>query len=349
MLDDLAYIHRVDKADTLGIAEKEPEQLLHNFASDFSAGPVANVVYAAMGGSALAAALSQTWPGYRVPFEIVRGYDLPNYVSSATLCVVASNSGNTEEALSSLAQAEQKEAQIVVITSGGKLLEIAREKNYPLYVIPQVKQPRYGVFYNLKALVEVSSVYGVSADQNITSLSEAVPFLREKARSWGPSTPIKDNRAKQIALDSLGKSVVIYAGPKMAPAAYKWKISFNENAKQIAWTGTYPEFNHNEFIGWSEQPVNKPYQVIDLRSSFEHPRVLQRFALSERLLSGRRPAPEVVNAEGANILQQLLYCVLLGDFVTLYSAIATGINPEPVELVEKFKDLLKSGEQSSKG
>ena len=126
----------------------------------------------------------------------------------------------------------------------------------------------------------------------------------------------------------------------MFPAAYKWKISFNENAKHIAWCGAYSEFNHNEFIGWSEQPVDKPYSVIDLRSDLEHPRIQKRFVLSERLLSGRRPTPTVVNAVGSNKIEQLLYCVLLGDFVSLYTAIAGGINPEPVDLVEKFKVML---------
>ena len=126
----------------------------------------------------------------------------------------------------------------------------------------------------------------------------------------------------------------------MFPAAYKWKISFNENGKHVAWYGIYSEFNHNEFIGWSKQPVDKPYCVIDLRSELEHPRIQKRFVLSERLLSGLRPEPVVVEAKGNNKLEQLLYCVLLGDFVSLYTAIAGEINPEPVDLVEKFKLML---------
>jgi glucose/mannose-6-phosphate isomerase len=135
---------------------------------------------------------------------------------------------------------------------------------------------------------------------------------------------------------------VVYACPLMAPAAYKWKISFNENAKNVAWWGQYPEFNHNEFIGWSSHPINKPYSVIDLRSSFEHPRVQQRFILSDKLLSGRRPAAYVVQAEGETLLEQLLWTINYGDFVTIYLALLNGVNPAPVELVEKFKKELGS-------
>ncbi len=340
MLDDLSFIHRIDKADALGIAAKEPDQLVYDFGFAAELGEIDNIVYAAMGGSALAASLGQTWPGFNVPFEIVRGYNLPAYVSNRTLCIVASYSGNTEETLSALSEAEAKGAKIVVIAGGGKLMDAAREKGYPAVVLPAAKQPRYAVFYNLKALVEIGHKAGVLVEDDPELLNRAAGFLREKLAAWDPSRPTSDNLAKQIALDCIDKSVVIYGGPKLAPAAYKWKISFNENGKHVAWTGTYSEFNHNEFIGWSEQPVDKPYILIDLRSTLEHPRIQKRFELSNQLLSGRRPEPIVVNAEGANILEHLLYTVLLGDFVTLYTAIASEIDPEPVDLVEKFKVML---------
>ena len=340
MLDDLNYISRTDKVDALEIAGSEPEQLTYTFDTKVGYQGIENVVYAAMGGSALAASLSQTWPGYKIPFEIVRGYNLPKYVSSKTLCIIASNSGNTEETLSALAEAEAMQAKIVIISGGGKLLEIAKAKDYPVAILPDAKQPRYAVFYNLKALVDIGKQVNIFSQSDFSLLSSAVPFLREKIKDWTAIVPVRDNLAKQIALDCLGRSVVIYAGPLLAPAAYKWKISFNENAKHVAWCGFYSEFNHNEFIGWSQQPVDKPYCIIDLRSNLEHPRIQKRFILSARLLSGKRPEPIVVDVLGDNIVEQMLYAVLLGDFTTLYTAIASGIDPAPVDLVEKFKLML---------
>jgi glucose/mannose-6-phosphate isomerase len=126
----------------------------------------------------------------------------------------------------------------------------------------------------------------------------------------------------------------------MAPVAYKWKISFNENAKNIAWWGELPEFNHNEFIGWSSHPIEKPYAVVDLRSNLEHERVQKRFEVSERLLSGMRPAPHIVNVQGKNLLQQIVGAVTFGDFVTIYTGLLNNVDPAPVELVEKFKKEL---------
>jgi glucose/mannose-6-phosphate isomerase len=123
----------------------------------------------------------------------------------------------------------------------------------------------------------------------------------------------------------------------MGPAAYKWKISFNENAKQIAWTNQFPEFNHNEFIGWTKQPVDKPYAIVELRSSFEHPRVQKRFEVSGRLLSGLWPNPHIIDAQGESVLEHLLWTILCGDFVSIYTALLNGLNPAPVEFVEKLK------------
>jgi glucose/mannose-6-phosphate isomerase len=342
VLDDLKMIHERDAADTLGIAEKQWQQLELSFDPgvypDFH--PL-NIVYGGMGGSALAALVATTWPAFRVPFEIVRNYDLPAYVGEQTLFVAASYSGNTEETLSALEQAEASSAKIVVIAGGGRLKEIAEAKGYPLAILPRTEQPRYAALANLTALLALVDPYGVLAiDDYKAELAQAATYLRGVTAAWRADVPTANNAAKQLAQEMIGKSVVVYGGPKLWPAAYKWKISFNENAKQVAWVGVLPEFNHNEFIGWSKQPHDKPYAVIDLRSNLENERVQKRFTVSEQLLSGLRPAPHVVQAEGATLLEQLLWTIAFGDFVSLYTGLLNGLNPAPVELVEKFKKEL---------
>lgn len=344
MLDDLKYIHQRDAQDSLGIAEKQWQQLAYDFTLTWKpTGPVKNIVLAGMGGSALAGLLSVTWPDYSVPFEIVRDYEIPAYVNKETLFVAASYSGNTEETLAALAAAQKANAQVIVIASGGKMEEIAKEHNLPFEKLPSSGQPRFGVLYALKAYVTILERAGLvktaSAEQ---ALKEASEFLRTEIEAWVPTVPTKNNPAKQLALECVGKSPVIYAGPKLFPAAYKWKISFNENAKNVAWCNVLPEFNHNEFLGWTSHPVDKPYTVIDLRSNLEHPRVQKRFEVTERLLSGRRPAAEVVEAKGATLLEQLVWTIALGDFVTLYTALLNGLNPSPVDLIEKFKATLNN-------
>lgn len=341
MLDDLKYIHQRDGQDALGIAERQASQLEYKFEWPSLGGDFQNIVFAGMGGSALPALLSQSWPGYKLPFEVCRNYDIPAYVSGKTLFIAASYSGNTEETLSALTQAEERGAVITVIAGGGKLEEIAQAKNYLFMKVPKAEQPRYAVFYMLVALVNILEAADLLNEHEVSAqLSQASQFLKDAVKGWVATVPQDDNPAKKLALELAGKSGVVYGGPLMTPAAYKWKIDFNENAKNVAWWGQYPEFNHNEFIGWSSHPVDKPYAVVDLRSSFEHPRIRQRFELSDKLLSGRRPAAHVVEAQGETFLEQLLWMVNFGDFVTIYLALLNGVNPAPVDLVEKFKQEL---------
>lgn len=340
IIDDLKYIHQKDTQDALGIAEKQWQQLDHSFDIPKLSLAIENIVFTGMGGSALAARLSMTWPGYTVPFEIVRGYSLPKYISAKTLVIVSSYSGNTEETLSALQDAESAGAQIICIAAGGKLAEIAQEKGYPLAVLPHASQPRFAALYSFKAIVTILERVGLVQESVLNELTQSAQFLKNHLESWNPTHPATENIAKKLALDILGTSPVVYAGPLMAPAAYKWKISINENAKNVAWWNELPEFNHNEFLGWSSHPIEKPYSVIDLRSSYEHERIQKRFDLSAKLLSGRRPAPKTIEAQGNSVLEHLIYTTGLGDFVSLYLALLNGLNPTPVDLIEKFKKEL---------
>lgn len=343
MLDDLAYIHERDQADALGINAKQWQQLDQEFTlpEDATFSEITAVVHAGMGGSALPALFVQSFPDPSVPFVIARNYELPSFVGPNTLVICDSFSGNTEETLAALEAAEKKKAQIAVVTGGGKLEKIAKEKGLPLVVLPEIDQPRYAAFANYKAVVAVLARAGVIDGQAAQQeAAQAAAFLKEATAGWLPDVPTTQNPAKQLAQEMIGKSVVIYSGPKLFPAAYKWKISFNENAKQVAWVNQYPEFNHNEFIGWSKQPVDKPYVVVDLRSNLENERIQKRFEVSAQLLSGLRPEPHVVTAEGKTLLEQLVWTSVLGDFVTLYTALLNGLNPAPVDLVERLKKEL---------
>jgi len=346
MLDDLKYIHEKDAQDALGIAEKQWQQLEHIFdlgTWSCEPGSIHNVVFGGMGGSALAALISQTWPGYNVPFEISRDYSIPAYVSDKTLYIASSYSGNTEETIEAMGRAREKGANIVVIASGGKMQELAHEYSYPFAQIPSGMQPRHAALYSLKALVTVLEKAGLVAQESAeASLHQTSMFLKNVVMVWRADVKTVDNPAKQLALEMSGKSPVVYSGPELFPAAYKWKISFNENAKNVAWCNRFPEFNHNEFLGWTSHPVDKPYAVVELKSTHDHERVTKRLDVTNRLLSGRWPNPHVVEAKGDTLLEQLLYTIAMGDFVSIYLALLNGLNPTPVDLIEKFKAELNN-------
>jgi len=341
MLDDLKMIHERDTDDALGVAEKQWQQLMHEFNVDTGKiSNVENIVLAGMGGSALPAVYLGSWPNVYRPLEIVRNYSVPSYVNEKTLFISSSYSGNTEETLSALREAEERNAQIVVIAAGGKLEQIAKDKNYPLFTIPSGIQPRMCAFYFLNALIHLLEQVGLIDQGKIKELQDSGDWLKDQIGLWKPEIPTATNKAKSLALELIGKSIVIYSGPKLFPAANKFKICLNENAKNVAWVNQYPEFNHNEFMGWSSHPTEKPYAVVEIRSSLENDRIKKRFIISEQLLSGKRPNPEIIDPVGDTLFKQLIWTSNFADFTSLYVALLNGINPTPVDLVEKLKVLL---------
>lgn len=341
MLDDLKYIHQRDKSDALGVAGKQWQQLEKVFdVPKVTDKPINNIVMAGMGGSAWPSLFVQVWPGVNVPFKVVSDYQIPDYVNEKTLFIASSYSGNTEETLSCLAEAETKGAQIAVVSGGGKLAEIAKQKSYPLFIIPGGSQPRMSSMYFWVALVQMLEPLGLVAKGSVSDLTGAAEWLSQQGENWKPDVPVKQNPAKQLAQELMGRTVIIYSGPKLLPAANKWKICINENAKNLAWCNFYPELNHNELSGWIGHPVDKPFAVVEIRSNLENPRVQKRFEVTEQILSGQRPAVEVVVPKGANLLQQLLWTMVLGDHVSIYLALLNRVDPTQVDTQEKFKKLL---------
>ncbi len=342
MLDDLNVIQEKDSKDALSVAAAEAEQVKFSaeLEGEVKEGKVSNVIVAGMGGSALAAGLVKNWLDLNTPFEIIRDYKLPKLVNEESLVIISSYSGNTEEVLAALEDAEAKKAKITVVTSGGKLAEIAKAKNYPLVALPGGLQPRMALINNMCGLLRILEDYRLVKGK-LAEVSELADWLQSEVENWLPEVPSQSNLAKQLALKSAGKTPVIYAGPLMAPVAYKWKISFNENSKNVAFYNYFSEFNHNEIMGWVSHPVEKPFVIFNLISGFENPRILKRFDISEKLLSGRWPSPITVELKGDSVIKQMLLGSILADFVSIYLAILNGVDPTQVEVLEKLKTELK--------
>lgn len=345
MLDDKNILKQRDPSDALGVAVGQYKQA--GFVADIknksdNEQEIYNVVVAGMGGSALAALLVNSWlkSELPVPIEIVRGYDLPNYVGEKTLVIASSYSGNTEETVSCFKQAKSKNARLAVIASGGILAEKAEAEQIAYASLPTDFQPRMAVIYNLRALVALLVEFKIIDAGKLQEIENAVEWLGQETANWAGDVPTENNYAKQIANFALGKTAIFYGGAITSAVAYKWKISWNENAKNTAFWNQLPEFNHNEFIGWTSHPVEKPFAVFDIVSNFEHSQILKRFEVSDRLLSGKRPKSFVINLAGDSVVKQLLWGSILADFASIYLAILNGIDPMPVALIESLKKEL---------
>lgn len=344
ILDDLNQIKQRDTKNALGMAGEEPKQLtqaleIQNIPTEF---PIfEHIIVAGMGGSALAGDMLRDWLDLPVPFQVVKDYVLPKYVGPKTLVIACSFSGNTEETVAAFEDAVAKKAHVVIAAGKGKLLETAKAEGLPYVIMPyDGVTPRMFLPTNLRAFIELFIAYNIIGRSVLLELESAAANLAEVSRIWGVNIPFKENSAKQLAWHCAGKTPVFYAGPRFRSAAYKWKIAINESAKNTSWCAEYSEFNHNEFMGWASHPIEKPFAVFDIRSSFDDPRIAKRFEISNRLLSGLRPKETEITLEGETMLEQFLWSNILADYVSAYLGILNGVDPAPVPLIEKLKGEL---------
>lgn len=345
MLDDIQVITRRDGQHALQVATDQWKQAMYEAVikhAEHDGRAIHRVVVAGMGGSALAALLMKSWLETKeaLPIEVVRTYTLPQYVDTHTLVICSSYSGNTEETVACLEDAKQRGAQIAIVASGGKLKAVADSSDIALVELPSGLQPRMAVLYGLRALLKLIAHFGLVSEEYYTTVAKYGDWLREESAQWVKEVSVDRNIAKQLALLSVGKTSIFHAGHLMFPIAYKWKISWNETAKNVAFCSELPEFNHNEFMGWASHPVEKPFAVFDIVSEFEHPQIQKRFIISDKLLSGRRPKAHTINLQGDTPIAQMLWGCLLADFASIYTAILNGVDPTPVSLIEKLKKQL---------
>lgn len=345
MLDDANILQQRDTSGALMVAENIYKQALFDCKlqdADHDGRQISNIVVAGMGGSALAADLIKSLlsKDLNIPFEVVKGYQLPKYIGHNTLVIASSHSGNTEETIGCLKQAIDCGCQIATVSTGGQIADIAAEHHIASAHIPKDCQPRMAVLYSLRAIFEILAAFNITDRAYIEEMQSSADWLKRESELWAKNIPTKQNYAKQLALVAVGRTPVFYGGSIMAPLAYKWKISWNENAKNVAFWNFLPEFNHNEFLGWTSHPIEKPFVIFDLLSNFENPRVLKRFSLSDRMLSGKRPKANIVPLAGKTPLQQMLWGSILADFTSIYVAILNNVDPTQVDLIERFKKEL---------
>jgi len=304
---------------------------------------VRGVVFCGMGGSAVAGDVLRSVFRDRlgVPVEVNRSPELPEHAGPHSLVVVSSYSGNTSETLGAFREATKRGCRAIVVTSGGTIADEADGAGVPVVRVPDGFQPRAALgwlaFTALGAL-EAAGLLPPLADD----VAEAAGEIEARAAACGPDTPAGDNPAKLLATE-IGERVPVVWGAEGigAAAAARWKTQFNENGKVPAWWSSMSELDHNEVVGWTE-PFGSAHTVIALRHEAEDPEIAVRFPLSLQIAADSGADTHEVWATGRSALARLLSLISLGDFTSAYVAIRKGVDPTPVDVIQRLKAALVS-------
>jgi glucose/mannose-6-phosphate isomerase len=308
---------------------------------DYS-GKVNKIVFAGMGGSAIAGDLIRDWLDLDVSvvMEAVRGYHLPAYVDEETLVFLISYSGNTEETLSCMLDALRKGCRIVSISSNGALARVNKTLGLPVIGLPKMAAARVSFPYLFAPIPYILSRLDILPIENVErELSETTKTLDKLAKEYAIDVPFEKNLAKKAALQIFGTVPVIYSYGPYRSVGLRFKTQVNENCKLPARCDFFPELNHNEIMGWeASKRILRHYTLILLRSSDEPQEVRTRIeALKKKFFQKSAKSVLEIHAQGDSLLSRMLHLLFTADMISLYLSVLHRRNPVASETFQILK------------
>lgn len=294
------------------------------------------MVVCAMGGSAIGGDLAAAVMGESASRQIrvIRDYRPGAGVDPDTLVLSASYSGDTEETLECFEAAGRTGAVRAVATTGGKLARRAASAGVATIQLPAGLQPRAAVGYMLVGALWCAERAGVSPALE-GDLARGAHALETRAREWGPDA---SDRAlpKALARRLRGTTPVIYGAGLTAPVARRWKCQLNENAKAPAFFAELPEACHNEICAWQAGRGGQ-LSAVFLDDAGTHPRTRKQMELLAAEAEAAGVPVATVPSQTGTRCERLLTLVMLGDLLSVYSAILDGVDPTPVDQISRLK------------
>ena len=324
-----------------GIPEQIEQALAATAAHPWALGPrsASLIAVGAMGGSAIAADLTAGLYADRLarPLVVVRDYVWPAFVTPEAFAVHGSYSGATEETLALYRESARRNLPRAALTTGGPLAELCERDGVPWFRLPAGMPPRAALFASWVPLTRLLAALGW-CDDPAADWGDAVTRLRELRLRAGTAVAEARNPAKQLASSLVGRHVMVYAAGMLAPVATRIRQQLNENAKLPAHSAVVPELNHNEIVGW-ERPdgFHRHATVLVLRDREDLPENARRLELTADYARSQGADVRTLESGSGSRLARMAELVMLGDYVSLYLAIARGVDPTPIASIEQFK------------
>jgi glucose/mannose-6-phosphate isomerase len=326
---------------------KDVRQILLDFPSQFtqalqfslrsldSFNPIFDkIVLVGMGGSGIACRIMKDYLAslsLRIPVILHQDQITPEYENA--LVFIVSYSGNTDETIDAYRVLAKRKNTCVVITSGGRLEQVASLYKSPYVKVPSGIPPRFALGYLVTPILIALSKAKVIPTEPLL-ISQIVSSL---------SKDVYEPFAKDLVEKLEDKIPLIYASQTLGSTAYAWKCLFNETAKSVAFYNVVPEMCHNELEMFSD---NSPFlkgalYAIILKDIADESKVKRKLeAIKDTIKSKQKNAVEVV-MRGEHILARLISLVYLGCWVSYYLALLKGVNPHEILTIESFKSRIK--------
>ncbi len=205
-----------------------------------AANQFSNILIGGLGGSGIGGRITKTifMNEFPIPVEVVADYTIPAYVNEKTLVILGSYSGNTEETLAMFDAVKEKGSQMIILTGGGKLGELAKQHNLKTYWVELGFQPRMALGFSLTYLVQI---FGELMGKEVKG------ELQDIVKLFEDNTPYYDDGMDVFeSIKSKAKSkIVVLSDAQFEAVATRFAQQVQENAKHECFTHVVPEHNHN--------------------------------------------------------------------------------------------------------
>lgn len=292
-----------------------------------------NVLLCGLGGSGIGATIitQVVSSSCKLPITVNKDYKIPAFVGEHTLVICCSYSGNTEETLEMLEQAQVTGAEIACITSGGKLEEIAAENNYNCIVIEGGHPPRAAFGLSFPHLFKLFHHYGVIEHNYFNEFLNAIKTIDSCEGAI-------QEEAQAVTAKLVNKIPIIYADANYEGVATRLRQQINENSKMLCWHHVIPEMNHNELVGWTNK--NEDLAVVMLRNDDDYRRTQVRMGINKTVFQKYTSTIIEIYSKGNSRLEKMLYLIHLGDWISYFLGEHNGVDIVEVDVITYLKSEL---------
>ncbi|MDA9120770.1 bifunctional phosphoglucose/phosphomannose isomerase [Flavobacteriales bacterium] len=294
---------------------------------------ISNVLISGLGGSGIGGTIAAEVVASEalIPITTNNGYFIPAFVDDETLFLACSYSGNTEETVSAAELAHEKGAKIVVISSGGKLKEMAEARNWDFIEIPGGQPPRASFGLSFPEVLYALHAYGIISKTFEKELEVAIKLLDDNEEAI-------QKEALDVTEKLFGKIPVIYAADGFGGVATRFRQQVNENAKMLCWHHVIPEMNHNELVGWRTK--DDDLAVVLFRNETDFKNIQARMDINKKTFAEYTDTTVEIWSKGTSDLQRALYLIHIGDWISFFLGEKKGVDITEVKVIDHLKGEL---------
>lgn len=286
--------------------------------------PYRRIIIAGMGGSRLAPdILNMLRPDLEI--HVHSDFGLPRLSEEAlsgALFIANSYSGNTAETIDCAETAIGKGYAVAVVTTGGKLKQLAEDHGLPIIITPEAVAARLNLGFNLAALMAMLGL-------DRTELKACA------------SLPERSADGAALAGRLAGSIPLVYAPDEFTELGYIWKVIFNETGKIPAFCNRFPELDHNEIAGFdaSSKELSAKFAAVILQDRMND-RLMRRAGAVSEILAGRGIPVLETDLAGNTSCERILASAILAHWTALSLAEARGADPLVEEAIKGLKEKL---------